>query len=529
MQNTSRIFALFLSALTLPAAPAANAAKPKSVCSGRGLAELRKNCLEVAATSTNKSVAADAFVVLCKAEWQAAELYLMSSVTSGVPPLEMVGVGSCDKALELVPDYLPALSERRLAFFMSSLDTKFSPVKDKILAAEKRDADRITEAWPGKWEAWFERASYEYGHSNFAATWDALDKAAAIAPGQPEIHGMRAGLLLAEGKKSEALASYLKAVELGDDNFRTLKAIADLYRDDNDRPKAVEFYTRAINSGDDSRWSVADVHTERGLIYLNAHEDEKALADFKNALALNNSDQRALAGVKRITNKQVPTSAECKRSGPDPETIVKVVCTAAMEFAWDYDEMQKRARAYAALGKIDLAAADFDTMLNRDPDWIGYYTERAEMYFDAKRYREALADLDTFLSKFSPAADPKSNITDRAQRARLLVYLDRIDEALEEYALIKRLDIEADWYAAERAELLFHLGRTDGALKELEPALATNGPNGDARALRGAILARQGKTADAVVDLKWAAERKTCVAKRRWCIDPKAELEKLGP
>ena len=507
------IFAL----LALTSASALAEPEPRPVCSGRGTRELVKSCQRVLETAEDNTTKAEAFVELCKAQAKGMALQLIAQVIIGTPSIEAVGVKYCDKALEIVPDYIPALKERARAMRFAALIPVFAPLKTELHARAQRDIERMTEAWPGKWEAWVERASGETMRGDKQAAWASLEKAFSLAPNQYQVHFVRTGLLLQQEHPEEARASLLKAIELGGEKRRLLMAAAKLFLTAGDKAQALSFYSRAI-AGEKAASSEEDTHllassyAERGWLLLDAGDSEKAKSDFKKALALDNSNNRAWEGIKKVTNNQLTTSEQCKQSGPDPETIIRV-CTAAMEYAWDYDEMERRARAYVSIGKYALAIADYTAMLDRDPDWAGYYTERARAYRANNMYREALADIDTYIDSVNRPHEPSWVHLERVQRAEVLCYLDRYDDALAEYSRIISEEPQHVFALIGRAEILYRLGRIDEAARDAGRALAINPKTVDARTLRGAILARSGNIAEARAELSIAAQGKFCLSR----------------
>jgi serine/threonine protein kinase/lipoprotein NlpI len=76
----------------------------------------------------------------------------------------------------------------------------------------------------------------------------------------------------------------------------------------------------------------------------------------------------------------------------DDAVVAFSVCVVlAPENAWCY---HNRGLAYQALGRLDRAGADFDRALRRDPTLTASLVARGQLHYQARRYAEAVADLE---------------------------------------------------------------------------------------------------------------------------------------
>ncbi len=130
--------------------------------------------------------------------------------------------------------------------------------------------------------------------------------------------------------------------------------------------------------------SRAGVYTMRGLAWLREEEPVAAAADFTRALQLDTVQLAALKG---------------------------------------------RARAYALLGKHELAARDWESVISVNPYLDENYRQRGTSLLAAGKHEEALADFTK-----SIAINPKSP-DGYVGRATVYDHLNRRDKALNEFEL----------------------------------------------------------------------------------------------
>ncbi len=117
---------------------------------------------------------------------------------------------------------------------------------------------------------------------------------------------------------------------------------ADIANRNNDRAGAIEYYTKAISFGDYYYF-----FRERGEIYAEMGQSEKAMSDLNKALDLH------------------PQNADTLRS---------------------------RGRLFQKLGKLDLALSDLNLTIQLDPLDPHNLSARAHLYKKLKRYKDALED-----------------------------------------------------------------------------------------------------------------------------------------
>lgn len=156
--------------------------------------------------------------------------------------------------------------------------------------------------------------------------------------------------------------------------------------------------------------------------------------------------------------------------------------------------LHNRAQVYAAVGQLEAALADYDAVIDRDPNYGEYYFDRAAVRRNAGMYDEALADYDTAIRLNPPFYEAHYN------RADLLRELGDDDAALRD--LDYALQIEPDHVDSlvNRADLLLALGETERAQTDIEHGLTLDPANARLLSARGDVLTETGDT-----DQAWAA------------------------
>ncbi len=114
------------------------------------------------------------------------------------------------------------------------------------------------------------------------------------------------------------------------------------------RDLAIDYYTRCLKRGDLSIRNQANFYTNRGLAYSNKGENDRAIADYDQALRL------------------VP------------------------DYAGVYNN---RGLAYWRKGEYDRAIADYEQALRLDPDLAFAYNGRGRANFYRGRFAQAVADM----------------------------------------------------------------------------------------------------------------------------------------
>lgn len=118
--------------------------------------------------------------------------------------------------------------------------------------------------------------------------------------------------------------------------------------------KAVEYYTRAIDSGELSGGNLAIVYNNRGNSYAKMGKLDKAMADYRRSMQINPNYAFPVNGMGLALRRK---------------------------------------------GKFSQAIAHFTRALELNPKYQSPRYNRAYTYFRMKRYRQAMADYDWLLKQ----------------------------------------------------------------------------------------------------------------------------------
>jgi serine/threonine protein kinase/tetratricopeptide (TPR) repeat protein len=208
--------------------------------------------------------------------------------------------------------------------------------------------------------------------------------------------------------------------------------------------------------GDELRYVLL---VDRGLMWFQRRELDKAAADLRQAIALNDRDFQAFTVLAKV---------EKDRGNPDE------------------------------------AIAYYTRAIQAHPDWAPLYRGRADVYLERKdltqsQLKLALSDLERAIARVAPG-DPVV-ARDHTNRARLLHQEGRDSEALD--ACAAAVTIAPDYVAAHllRLRILLDLKRDDEMLSSCETLLAHGKPSPELYELRALARARRGDYAGAIEDV----------------------------
>lgn len=151
---------------------------------------------------------------------------------------------------------------------------------------------------------------------------------------------------------------------------------------------AVAYYTQAIrtNKGEISIADVARIFTSRGLAYLALNDGDKAIADFSNALELDDTNQDALLNRGDLFLAR----REFSRAQQDFSRAIELNPGNAAAYTG-------RARTYAEAGSHDRALTDLAKVLELEPRNIAALYSMGLVYKNRRQDDKALETFDRLL------------------------------------------------------------------------------------------------------------------------------------
>jgi tetratricopeptide (TPR) repeat protein len=217
--------------------------------------------------------------------------------------------------------------------------------------------------------------------------------------------------------------SWQKDPNYNTDPAATFTKRGDSFAADWDDEKAIASYTSALKAN--PKFSPALLN--RGRAYKDLQKWPEAFADFN---AVDKADKlywfiavREKAELNLFLHKY-------KEAVEDSTTYLGVNGKADGVY-------QVRANAYLGMGKLDLAIKDFDTSVKLRPGAVHPYKARAQAYFQAKRYKEALADINKILSMDASGDQSITNNSDLLKmRQQIYDILGKHEQARDQQQLI---------------------------------------------------------------------------------------------
>lgn len=161
-----------------------------------------------------------------------------------------------------------------------------------------------------------------------------------------------------------------------------------------------------------------------------------------------------------------------------------------------------RAQVCVGLGLLNEALADYDSVIDDDPNYAEYYFDRGNLLRRIGRYEEAITDYQTAMRLSPPFAEVYYN------RGDLLANRGDLAAALTDFEYVLELDPDFLDARINRAALFDELGEYRAARREVELGLATNSRHARLLCLLGQIEAHDGDivAAAAAFDAALAAD-----------------------
>ena len=291
---------------------------------------------------------------------------------------------------------------------------------------------------PACWAAWNNLGLLRKGEARYDEAIACFDKALEMCPARAFAYFNNRGLALAgKGQYEPALSDFTKSIENNPDFAEAHVSRSAAYGALGRYDEALGDCERAIQL----KPADARPYHNRGIIRAAGGQYDLALADYDHALALDAEDAEtwqsrglAHAALKRadlaiadfgraIRLKPGYVEAHYYRGRADLET--KQYADAIRDYSAvialnpkSAEAYKNRAVAWAFAGRREEAERDLTLAIVLKPDYaLAYYT-RAQLYFELKKYPQALADVGMFEKLGGhPDADFVKSLTEAAGRA----------------------------------------------------------------------------------------------------------------
>lgn len=261
----------------------------------------------------------------------------------------------------------------------------------------------------------------------------------------------------------------------------------------------------------------------RGDSYRHLRYDDKAIADYNQAIRINPNYAWAYAGraetYRWLTQYDQAIADFNKATKLEPD------------FVW---AIAHRGEMYRKMEENEKALADFNKAIELDPNLAWVIASRGELYRTMEQYTYALADLDqaidlnptyawaiasrgqtyrklqqydAALADFNDAVQLNPDyywaIAGRAQTRRKL---EQYDEAVNDFTRAVELNPGYAWAVAERAKTYRKMGEYDKAIDDFDQALELDPEYNWALAGRGETYRLMGEKKKALEDFDTALE-----------------------
>lgn len=270
----------------------------------------------------------------------------------------------------------------------------------QIIEREEKEAQEVR-TWAFYQRAWGYGENGEHDHAIADAT-----KAIALDPKYSWAYFERGRAYEHTGNKKLAIAEYRKAVEFDPSNQQAkvnLNALtatdvqADRYSDcdqSEDFDRSIRGCRQIIDRGDgETTQRRADAYFNRGRAHYNKGDNERAIAAYDKAIALNPKDADAYVGRGLAYQK----TGDLDRAVADYDLAIALNPKYAVAY-------NNRGRVYAINGDNERAIADFDKAIALDPKNAVAHNNRGRAYASNGDNEHAIADFDAAIALTSKDA-----------------------------------------------------------------------------------------------------------------------------
>lgn len=309
-----------------------------------------------------------------------------------------------------------------------------------------------------------ERGVFMLSRKNFPQAYRDLSVAIQLNPKNAQAYNNRGFLLLAQRQFTNALNDFNKAISLDDTvvdflnnrgfTYLKLKKIKQSLADLN---RAIQLNGKAVNA-----------YNNRGLVYMELKQWKTAIRDFSTAIQHQPENvlfyqHRRSAFVKTDNRRAAQNDLKMIAQLVKLSQLNRAIINEPQYTQWHIE----RAELYFQQKKYQQSIADYTTAIQLDPSNMELLPERANVHFALKEYQKAIDDCTTAIKN---DAHPNAY----SVRGDAYLKLQKYQEAVDDYNAAKRYDsnvVDAYW---NYAKLLKTQGKKKQAAAAKAQAIALN-------------------------------------------------------
>lgn len=305
---------------------------------------------------------------------------------------------------------------------------------------------------------------------------------------RPVYYGIRGELWKRNGDLERASADFSRLIELEPENARARSARGHCQLQMGSRQNALVDFTKALALDPDQQ----DARCSRAAIYLDLEAWDQALADFS---ALGDSRAARLPLVHIGTGRALLAKQQAAQAVLSFDRALKLDPHHDEAYAW-----RSRARRLLvsdgplAKAELEPVLRDMTAAIHIDPDWPGYYLERAQVHLTRQQFNEALADCDQAIRLNPEFAEAF------ALRGVACQYLARWQQAIDDSTRAMSGGVRSFITRLTRAVAYHEIQEEDLALEECNASLELNPNHAPTHNLRGLLNLQRSALPEAIED-----------------------------
>jgi tetratricopeptide (TPR) repeat protein len=183
-----------------------------------------------------------------------------------------------------------------------------------------------------------------------------------------------------QGKLSQAIEDYQKAVDINPQYTEAHYNMGNTYEKQGNLPQAIASYTKALETN--PKYSAA--YCNRGNVYQSQGNFQQALDDYNRAIEINPN----FAGVYSNRGNVYQAQGQTDKAIADYNKAIEL----SPQFAGFY---ANRGNIYQNQGNLQKAVADYNSAIERDPKDNASFYNRGLAYYGLEEYAKSLADYTT--------------------------------------------------------------------------------------------------------------------------------------